>query len=125
MRKSVTAMLHVPDVDRTLSWYEAIGFTVLDTGKDDGETVWAMVAYGEGRVMFSIGGRTSDAHRREVDLYVETSDVDALYENLKDRVEVFEGPHDTFYGMREFIIRDVNRFWITFGERSQTTEGNR
>jgi uncharacterized glyoxalase superfamily protein PhnB len=125
MPKSVTPMLHVPDVDRTLRWYESIGFTVLDSGKDDGETVWAMVAYGEGRVMFSIGGRTSDAHRREVDLYVETSAVDALYETLKDRVEVFEGPHDTFYGMREFIIRDVNRFWITFGEPSRATEGNR
>lgn len=32
------------------------------------------------------------------------------------RVDVFEGLHDTFYGMREFIIRDLNRFWITFGQ---------
>jgi hypothetical protein len=24
--------------------------------------------------------------------------------------------HDAFYGMREFIIRDLNRFWMTFGE---------
>ncbi len=32
------------------------------------------------------------------------------------RVEVVEKPHDTFYGMREVIIQDVNRFWITFGE---------
>jgi len=29
-----------------------------------------------------------------------------------------EGLHDTFYGMREFIIRDLNRFWITFGQPS-------
>ena len=27
-----------------------------------------------------------------------------------------EEPHDTFYGMREFIIRDCNRFWLSFGE---------
>ena len=73
--------------------------------------------------MFSAGGRASDAHRREVDLYVETGGVDALYATLKDRVEVFEGPHDTFYGMREFIIRDVNRFWITFGEPIPSPEG--
>jgi len=38
---------------------------------------------------------------------------------LKDRVEVVEGPHDTFYGMREFIIRDINRLWITFGQPIQ------
>ena len=33
-------------------------------------------------------------------------------------MDVVEGPHDTFYGMREFIIRDLNRFWITFGKAS-------
>jgi hypothetical protein len=32
------------------------------------------------------------------------------------RVEVVDGRHDTFYGNREFIIRDLNRFWVTFGE---------
>src|SRR5262249_51040544 len=42
--------------------------------------------------------------------------VDDLYQSLKDRVEVVEGLHNTFYGMREFIIRDLNRFWITFGQ---------
>lgn len=39
-----------------------------------------------------------------------------LYATLKDRVDVIERPHNTFYGMREFIIRDCNRFWLTFGE---------
>jgi hypothetical protein len=29
-----------------------------------------------------------------------------------------EDPHDTFYGMREFIVRDNNGFWITFGQPS-------
>ena len=37
--------------------------------------------------------------------------------------------HDTFYGMREFIIRDLNRFWVTFGQDlsapSVLTESNR
>jgi hypothetical protein len=42
--------------------------------------------------------------------------VDQLYQRLKGQVEVVEAPHDTFYGMREIIIRDINRFWITFGQ---------
>ncbi len=29
-------------------------------------------------------------------------------------------PYDAFYGMREFIIRDCNGFWITFGQPIQT-----
>jgi hypothetical protein len=51
-----------------------------------------------------------------VDPYVYCDDVEKQFERVKDRVEVFEGLHDTFYGMREFIIRDVNRFWITFAQ---------
>jgi hypothetical protein len=31
-------------------------------------------------------------------------------------VEIVEGPHDTFYGMR-----DCNRFWITFGQSARTS----
>jgi len=61
-------------------------------------------------------GRPRSWHARQLDLYVEAENVDDLYQRFKDRVEVVEGLHDTFYGMREFIIRDLNRFWITFGQ---------
>src|SRR6185503_7079828 len=68
--------------------------------------------------MFSSGGWLSDRQRRDVDLYTYTTGVDGLFERLKDRVEIIEGPHDTFYGMREFLFRDLNGFWITFAEDS-------
>jgi uncharacterized glyoxalase superfamily protein PhnB len=117
MTEKVVPMIHVPDVRKTVDWYESIGFRVLAAYDDGGsEIVFAMVAFGETEVMFSSGGAPSSSHRREVDLYVYCDDVDARYERLKDRVEVFKEVHDTFYGMREFIIRDVNRFWITFGQ---------
>jgi hypothetical protein len=66
--------------------------------------------------MFSSGGRLSPHHRRDVDLYVYTADVDDVFARIKDRVEIVEGPHNMFYGMREVIVRDLNGFWITFGE---------
>ena len=61
------------------------------------------------------GGKPSAAHHREFDLYIRIDQVDHLYSGLKDRVQLVEEPHDTFYGMREFIIRDLNEFWIAFG----------
>jgi uncharacterized glyoxalase superfamily protein PhnB len=109
-------MIHVPDVRAAVDWYESIGFLVIKTGDDDGEMVWAELSYGDGMIMFSAGGRPSAQDRREVDLYVHTGNVDQLFQRLKDRVEIREGLHNTFYGMREFIIRDLNGFWITFGE---------
>ena len=117
MAEKVTPMIHVPDVRATVDWYQDIGFTVLDTYGDERDGLsFAIVRFGTTDVMFSEGGQPSAERRREVDLYVETESVDDMYASLKDRVEIVEGIHDTFYGMREFIIRDFNRFWITFGQ---------
>lgn len=119
----VTPMIHVEDVRKTVAWYEAIGFRRLGEFEEDGEVTWAEVAFGSGRVMFSSGGRPGSPVRREVDLYVHTEKVDELHARLASRVEVIEPPHDTFYGMRELIIRDVNGFWITFGEPASLPPG--
>ncbi len=94
-----------------------IGFTVTSTYDDGGEGLsFVLLSFGSSELMFNSGGQPSTHDRREVDLYVYSDNVDDLYRRLKDRVEVVEGLHDTFYGMREFIIRDLNRFWMTFGQ---------
>lgn len=112
-------MIHVPDVRATVEWYRDIGFIVNNTYDNDGDGLsFAILSFGSSQVMFNEGGRPSTSNRREVDLYVYTEQVDELYERLKDQVDVIEGPHDTFYGMHEFILRDLNRFWITFGQES-------
>jgi hypothetical protein len=112
-------MIHVPDVRATVAWYEGIGFDVLATYGGDGDGLsFAILGFGSAQVMFSQGGEASTARRREVDLYVYTEKVDEIYERLKDGVDIVEKPHDSFYGMRELIIRDLNRFWITFGQTS-------
>lgn len=120
MSKRVVPMIHVPDVRATVDWYQQIGFNIDATyGDETGEgSSFAVVSFGETGVMFDEGGATSTNHRREVDLYVYTNDVDDLYARLKDSVDVVHGPNDTFYGMREVIIRDLNGFWITFGQES-------
>ena len=117
MPNKVVPMIHVPDVRATVDWYKDIGFTVLDTYDDGGDGLsFAILLFGSTEVMFNSGGQSSTQRRREVDLYVHSDNVDELFHSLKDRADVVEGPHDTFYGMREFIIRDLNRFWLTFAQ---------
>lgn len=77
---------------------------------------WASVSFGGSEIMINSGGQPSAAERREVDLYVRTGDVELIARSLRDRVEVVTDLYDAFHGMREFIIRDCNRFWITFGQ---------
>jgi len=118
MTKKAVPMIHVPDVRATVEWYQQVGFDVVSTYElgDTDNYSFAIVSFGETWVMFSTGGSTSDKWRREVDLYVYTDNVDELYEKLKERVDVVKPPHDTFYGQHELIVRDLNRFWITFGQ---------
>jgi uncharacterized glyoxalase superfamily protein PhnB len=117
----VTPMIHVPSVVETVEWYLAIGFALTGSAEEAGELVWAEMGFGDGRVMFSAGGAASRAARREVDLYVHVEGVDDLSRGLPPGVRIVEGVHDTFYGMRELIVRDLNGFWITFGEPQRAT----
>src|SRR5258707_10739129 len=108
MAEKVVPMIRVPDVRATADWYASIGFKILRYNEEDGEMNWASLSFGGTELMLNCGGNPSTAHRREVDLYVHTDDVDGFYRRIHDRVEVVEHLHDTFYGMREFIIRDIN-----------------
>jgi uncharacterized glyoxalase superfamily protein PhnB len=117
-------MIHVPDVRATIDWYKSLDFNVVNANEDNGKIDWAMLSFGDSAVMFNAGGQNTTSDRRDVDLYVHTDNVSDLYERLRERVEVREELHDTFYGMREFIIRDLNGFWVTFGQEvSQTQAG--
>ena len=116
MPQKAVPMIHVPNVRATMEWYASIGFKIVRYNDEDGEINWALLTFGDSEVMLNSGGKPSNAHRREVDLYLQVDNVERLRQRFDGRVEIFEDLHDTFYGMREFIIRDVNRFWITFGQ---------
>jgi uncharacterized glyoxalase superfamily protein PhnB len=116
MPQIVVPMIHVPDVRATIEWYTSVGFKVVRQNEEDGEINWAKLSFENSELMFNAGGKTSAEFRREVDLYILVENVDDLSRKLKGRVEFFQDLNDTFYGMREFTIRDINRFWITFGE---------
>jgi uncharacterized glyoxalase superfamily protein PhnB len=120
MPEKVVPMIHVPDVKATANWYASIGFKLARYNEEDGEINWALLSYADSEIMLQSGGKPSTAHRREVDLYIHTGNVERVYRDLKDRVEIVVDIYDAFYGMREFTIRDVNRFWISFGQPLQS-----
>ena len=109
-------MIHVPDVSATVDWYMSIGFKVIRQNEDNGEINWAKLSFGNSELMLNAGGKPGTDNRREVDLYITTDNVDDVYQRLKDRVQVVENLYDAFYGMREFVVRDINGFWVTFGQ---------
>jgi len=124
-QQQVVPMIHVPDLDvaKTIDWYVSIGFKVLNAVEDEGEMNWALLAYGNSQLMVTGGGRSTTDDRRDVDLYIHTNDVEGLFRRLRDRVEIRLGLEDTFYGAREFIVRDPNCYWVTFGQKVEDSAG--
>lgn len=120
---TVTPMIHVPDVDATAAWYARLGFKVERTASDGDETVWAKLTLGENSVMLNCGGRPAEHDRRDVDLYIVVDDLDGWRARVPDDVEIIRPLHLAYHGMREFIVRDPNGFWITFGQWVGAPEG--
>jgi len=52
-------------------------------------------------------------------LYLRNNDVDALFNSLKDKVEVVQGPTTKFYGMREWYMKDPNGYLLCFGQEME------
>src|SRR5882724_7083839 len=83
-------------------------------------TVRALQSFGSSEVMFKAGGPTKRARpsrSRSVRLLGQRR---RSYRRIKDRVRVVEGRHNSFYGMREFIFRDLNRFLVTSGQAASS-----
>jgi uncharacterized glyoxalase superfamily protein PhnB len=118
MAEQIVPMIHVPNVGTTADWYASIGFQIRSVNREceNSEIDWALLRLGQSDIMLNAGGLPSSARRREFDLYIHVDDLDELRNRLQGKAEIVEDLHDTFYGMREFIIRDCNGFWITFGQ---------
>ena len=77
-------MIHVPDVSATVDWYTSMGFKVIRQNEGDGEINWAKLSFGNSELMLNAGGKPGADHRREVDLYITTDNLDDLYRRLKN-----------------------------------------
>jgi hypothetical protein len=126
------AMIRVPEVRAAVTWYRSIGFELEGQHETDGEVDWAGLFLGDAYVMLVPGGTTSST--RDVSFWLRTDRVDDLYQLLKrrqlDRASALlagvapeipearfkEDLHDTFYGLREFTIVDLNGYELTFAQ---------
>jgi len=114
-------MLIVPDMEATVRWYTAIGFTLEDSYEDAGELIFARLSLGKGELTLSPGASTGPQNVR---LWFLTGRVDELYRVFKGmqqadgsvspEVRFEEEVYEPFYGGRQFSIRDLNGMPLIF-----------
>jgi uncharacterized glyoxalase superfamily protein PhnB len=127
--QSITANLMVEDVDESVSYYEKVlGFKLeISVPKDNGKLQWAMVSRDSVDIMLheraNIIEEMPELEGTEpgggsITLYVKMEGIDNFYEEVRMRndTEIIKEPNTTFYGMNEFILRDINGYIITFAE---------
>lgn len=138
MFKKITTNLMVNDVQETLSYYrDVLGFELVGAVTCDQEFLpnpapdmplaFAILKRDEAQLMVQSQKSLSQdlpcfkgmPVGRSISLYMEVDQVMAIYERLKDKVEIVKDLHKTFYGMDEFYIKDCNGYVLAFGSKVQ------
>jgi len=112
--ENVRPMLAVTNIDETIRFYrDVLGFACAN--QMDG---WAALSRDNVELMVSLPNAHEPFEKPTLtgSIYFNTTDVDALWEQIKDKVSVVYPIENFFYGMREFAIRDNNGYILQFGQ---------
>jgi catechol 2,3-dioxygenase-like lactoylglutathione lyase family enzyme len=123
----ISPVLGVRHVRQTAEYYrDVLGFSldpvegVFQPSADEPGGVYAIVK-GQGVwIHFQIRrGDTPEGKRQpfERDIYLYVDDLDSVHADLQRRGAVIcEPPRLAPYGIREFVVKDLNGYILTFGE---------
>lgn len=130
--QSLTPNIMVADVNATVNYYKTkLGFEtvmVVDEKKGDGTSgvpfVWAMLKKDNVEIMLqredSLIEELPEFKGLEIGgtftLYIRMQDVKSFYNKIKNKVKIKKDIHKTFYGADEFVIKDINGYFIYFAE---------
>jgi uncharacterized glyoxalase superfamily protein PhnB len=136
--KSMIVNMGVKDIVSTVKYYqENFDFELqmlVDESKTNFDTVikkelnyiWAMIHKGDVSIMLqSIDSLKEDIGvffdnvGASLTLYVEVENVDDVYLNIKDKVNIYKDITTTWYGQREFYIKDINGYILGFASKAQ------
>lgn len=136
--KSMIVNLAVNDIASTIIYYrENFDFelqmlvdeskTIFDTEiKKELNYIWAMIKKDGVSIMLqSIESLKEDIGvffdniSASLTLYIEVENVDELYLKIKDKVSIYKEIDTTWYGQKEFYIKDINGYILGFASKVQ------
>ncbi len=124
--EALSPNLMVEDVNKSIEFYQKyLGFQVLATVPETGNFDWAMIMRDKVTIMLHLKKSMQSEYPTfeakpvggAIVLYTTINHLDKLYEALQGENFVIKEKHQTFYGMKEFSIRDNDGYIITFAER--------
>ena len=121
--ETISPNLFVKDINKTIAFYQALGFELVTTVPEKGDFVWAMMTCGTVTFMFqtfeSLKTELPEIHRNDggsLLFYIKLKGIRTLFDRVKGKVTIVKGLEKTFYGATEFSILDNNGYVLTFAE---------
>src|SRR6478672_10039653 len=116
---NVRPMLAVNSIDNTILFYRnVLGFECVNRMEG-----WAALQKDSVEIMISLpNAQPFEKPTLTGSLYFNSSDVDDLWNEIKDKASIVYPIENFFYGMREFAIRDNNGYVLQFGQEITDTE---
>src|SRR5712692_5013949 len=119
----VAPEMFVPDVAEAVRFYtEKLGFKLYRMEQGDGQALFAIITLDRAVVMFAheslytaMGGSVSAQRGVGIDVRIMLQDVDETYRRCRENgVTVVHDIADRYYGLRDFVIADLNGFRLRF-----------
>lgn len=111
-------MLVTESIEKTLEFYtQTLGFECR--GKYPKENPCWISLWNNGfEIAFNLPNDQTDFEKPILtgSIYLHVEDIDEVWENLKDKVEIVYEIENFDYGMREFGIRDCNGYVLNIGQ---------
>lgn len=126
MYKTLTPNIMVADVNATVRYYQDnFNFKLANKeGSLDEPLEWAVIKADDVEIFFQkeeslvkelpvLKGKKIGA---SLTFYIKVQDVQSLHDSVKDKVEIVRDMRETFYGAKEFAVRDLNGYILVFSE---------
>lgn len=121
--KLIAPTITVDDLQKSLRFFEGLGFGVEERYEDNGVLAGVMLRAGEARIGIGQDDWKKGRDRKKgqgLRLYIETAqDIDSIAARAKAAgVALDKEPHDTDWGTRAFEVTEPSGFLITIASES-------
>ena len=136
--KNLTPNLAVRDIKETVAFYrDILGFELVMAVPEDKSDFAPVLKEGkkylfaqmkkdnielmlqESESLKEDVGAFFDKIGGSVSFYIKVEDIDALYSSIFPKVDMVKDMETTWYGMREFYIKDCNGYVLGFAQESK------
>lgn len=123
--ESLSPNLIAADVNKTVAYYtQTLGFSLIASVPETGVYNWAMLMRDGITMMFqSLPSLQEDLPQLKITskgslgtFYIKVKGLDSLYASLKEKADIAVDMRTTFYGAREFAVKDLDGYYLMFAE---------